>query len=76
VFVAFPKAEREDEGVLLSVVLDATAGASFLLVLDAGNLSELARARAPHHIPFSFHGRSQAHERAHAHARRQPRAVC
>jgi beta,beta-carotene 9',10'-dioxygenase len=56
VFVAHPEAEREDDGVLLSVVLDARAGTSFLLVLDAADLSELARAQAPHHIPFSFHG--------------------
>ncbi len=46
----------EDDGVLLSVVLDADAGTSFLLVLDARDLSELARAEAPHHIPFGFHG--------------------
>ncbi|TMM18584.1 MAG: carotenoid oxygenase family protein [Actinobacteria bacterium] len=56
VFVARPEAEREDDGVLLSVVLDAAAGASMLLVLDAADLSELARAQVPHHIPFSFHG--------------------
>jgi beta,beta-carotene 9',10'-dioxygenase len=56
VFVPRPQAEHEDDGVLLSVVLDARAGASFLLVLDAADLSELARAQAPHHIPFSFHG--------------------
>jgi carotenoid cleavage dioxygenase-like enzyme len=56
VFVARPEAEREDDGVLLSVVLDADAGSSFLLVLDAADLSELARAQAPHHIPFGFHG--------------------
>jgi beta,beta-carotene 9',10'-dioxygenase len=37
-------------------VLDAHAGASFLLILDAADLSELARAQAPHHIPFSCHG--------------------
>jgi beta,beta-carotene 9',10'-dioxygenase len=55
VFVPAPAATREDEGVLLSVVLDEAAG-SFLLVLDAGNLDELARARVPHHIPFGFHG--------------------
>ena len=29
---------------------------SFLLVLDAGSLEELARAEVPHHIPFGFHG--------------------
>jgi beta,beta-carotene 9',10'-dioxygenase len=56
VFVARPDAELEDDGVLLSVVLDAVAETSFLLVLDAADLRELARARVPHHIPFGFHG--------------------
>ncbi len=56
VFTERPGAEGEDDGVLLSVVLDAGAGSSFLLVLDAADLSELARAEVPHHIPFGFHG--------------------
>jgi len=56
VFVAAPGAEEENEGALLSVVLDAAAGTSYLLVLDAATLEERARARVPHHIPFSFHG--------------------
>ena len=56
VFVREPGAEAEDGGVVLSVVLDAAAGRSFLLVLDAGSFDELARAEAPHHIPFGFHG--------------------
>jgi carotenoid cleavage dioxygenase-like enzyme len=56
VFVREPGAPAEDGGVVLSVVLDATAGRSFLLVLDAGSFEELARAEAPHHIPFGFHG--------------------
>jgi carotenoid cleavage dioxygenase-like enzyme len=56
VFVPAPDAEREDDGVLLSLVLDAPAQSSFLLVLDAGDLSEVARARVPHAIPFGFHG--------------------
>jgi beta,beta-carotene 9',10'-dioxygenase len=56
VFVARPGAEHEDDGVLLSVVLDAEESRSFLLVLDAADLGELARAQAPHHIPFGFHG--------------------
>jgi carotenoid cleavage dioxygenase-like enzyme len=55
-FVARPDADAEDDGVLLSVVLDAAAGTSFMLVLDARDLTELARAEVPHHIPFSFHG--------------------
>jgi beta,beta-carotene 9',10'-dioxygenase len=56
VFVARPGADEEDDGVLLSVVLDSRKGSSYLLVLDASNLDELARAEAPHHIPFGFHG--------------------
>jgi beta,beta-carotene 9',10'-dioxygenase len=56
VFVRQPGTEAEDAGVVLSVVLDVNAGRSFLLVLDAGSFEELARAEAPHHIPFSFHG--------------------
>jgi carotenoid cleavage dioxygenase-like enzyme len=56
VFVPTPGGQREDDGVLLSVVLDPVAGTSFLLVLDAKGLGEIARARVPHHIPFGFHG--------------------
>ena len=56
VFVREPGTEAEDAGVVLSVVLDARAGRSFLLVLDAGSFEEVARAEAPHHIPFGFHG--------------------
>lgn len=56
VFVPRPGAEAEDDGVLLSVVLDTEAGASFLLVLDAHTFTEIARAQAPHHVPFGFHG--------------------
>ncbi len=60
VFVAAPDADAEDEGVLLSIVLDGARGNSFLLVLDAGSLDELARAEVPHHIPFGFHGQFAA----------------
>jgi beta,beta-carotene 9',10'-dioxygenase len=56
VFVATPEAADEDDGVILSVVLDAKKAASFLLILDASSFRELARAEVPHHIPFGFHG--------------------
>lgn len=56
IFVAEPGAEGEDEGVLLSVVLDGASESSFLLVLDAASLEQVAAAEVPHHIPFSFHG--------------------
>jgi carotenoid cleavage dioxygenase-like enzyme len=57
VFVPAPGARDEQDGVLLSVVLDARSGRSFLLVLHAPSLTELARAEVPHAIPFGFHGR-------------------
>jgi beta,beta-carotene 9',10'-dioxygenase len=56
VFVERPGADAEDDGVVLSVVLDTRAGRSFLLVLDAASFEEVARAEAPHHVPFGFHG--------------------
>ena len=56
VFVPEPAGAEEDAGVLLSVVLDGASARSFLLVLDAADLGELARAPVPHHIPFGFHG--------------------
>jgi beta,beta-carotene 9',10'-dioxygenase len=56
VFVSCPGERAEDDGVVLSVVLDANIGRSFLLVLEATSLEERGRAEVPHHIPFGFHG--------------------
>ncbi len=56
VYVAHPDAKNEDDGLLLTVVLDAKNDTSYLLILDARDLSEVAKARVPQHIPFGFHG--------------------
>ena len=56
VFVAAPDGSREDEGVLLSVVLSGSEGRSFLLVLDASDMKELGRAWVPGVVPHGFHG--------------------
>jgi len=56
VFVALPKGVKEDDGIILSVVLNAEKKNSFLLILDAKSFDEIARAEVPHHIPFGFHG--------------------
>lgn len=56
VFVAAKERSNEDEGVIISVVLDTHKATSFLLILNASNFRELARADVPHHIPFGFHG--------------------
>lgn len=58
IFVPNPDAndEREDDGIVLSVILDQKPKRSFLLVLDGITFKELARAYLPVHIPLSFHG--------------------
>ncbi len=56
VFIPSPNAQAEDDGVVLSVILDAQRGISFLLVLDAQKFIEIGRAEVPHHIPFGIHG--------------------
>jgi len=61
VVVPAPSAGREDDGVVLTVALDAAAQSSHLVVLDAADLTELATAQLPHPIPLGFHGRWLAH---------------
>ena len=56
VFVPRPGSTAEGDGVLLSLVLDARANRSFLVVLDATTLAEIARATLPHAVPYGFHG--------------------
>lgn len=56
IFVAAPGGEAEDDGVILSIVLDTRHDRSVLLVLDARSFEELARVEAPVRLPFAFHG--------------------
>ncbi|EJU04516.1 hypothetical protein DACRYDRAFT_114822 [Dacryopinax primogenitus] len=57
-FVSRPGSTEEDDGVLLTVVLDGVRRRSFLLVLDARTRGELARAEAPEGkwLSAGFHG--------------------
>jgi len=59
IFVADPKADEEDAGVLLSVVLDGHRvgeESSFLLCLDASSMKELGRAEVGGVVGLGFHG--------------------
>lgn len=56
IFVSDPKGEAEDDGVLLTVVLDGYAEKSYLLVLDAKTLTEVGRAEMQGPMSFGFHG--------------------
>lgn len=47
-------AEGEDDGVVLSLVVGADGG-SFLLVLDASSMEEIARAQLSAGLPYGFH---------------------
>ena len=44
----------EDDGVLLSIVLDSARATSFLLVLDAASLSVVAKSYLGTLVPLSF----------------------
>ncbi|KAE8355624.1 carotenoid oxygenase [Aspergillus coremiiformis] len=56
IFVPQPEGLAEDDGILLSVVLDGYTGKSYLLCLDAHNLKELGRAQVNGPVGFGFHG--------------------
>ena len=56
VFIAAPDSQKEDEGVLLTLVIDTLKEASFLLILDANNLEEISRIQTPEPILAGFHG--------------------
>lgn len=53
----------EDEGVLISVVMNSAKATSFLLILDAGSLQVLATADLERLVPLSFaHGSCRLRE--------------
>ncbi|KAF8451118.1 carotenoid oxygenase [Boletus edulis BED1] len=56
IFVPNPEGTAEDDGVLLTVVLDGFAEKSYLLVLDAKNMKEVGRASMECVVGFGFHG--------------------
>jgi carotenoid cleavage oxygenase len=58
VFVKAADGRGEDEGWVLSVVFDATRGASDLVILDATSFAgpPVATVHLPARVPFGFHG--------------------
>jgi len=62
VFVARPGGVDEDDGVVLSAVLDGPKAQSYVLVLDAKTMTELARVYNPAEfkVPYSVHGQFYA----------------
>ncbi|KAK2615497.1 hypothetical protein N8I77_002247 [Diaporthe amygdali] len=56
IFVQRPGGVKEDDGVLLSVVLDGFNKTSYLLCLDAWTMCEMGRAEMDFAVGFGFHG--------------------
>ncbi|KAH7080996.1 carotenoid oxygenase [Paraphoma chrysanthemicola] len=56
IFIADPDGKAEDDGVLLTVVLDGYVERSYLLVLNAKDLSEMGRAEMAGPMALGFHG--------------------
>lgn len=65
IFVADPDGTEEDDGVLLTVVLDGFQERSYLLVLRAKDLTELGRAEMSGPMSFGFHGAYKPGQRAY-----------
>ena len=56
VFVKAPDGKAEDDGVVLSCVINPTDQTTSLLVLDAKEFKELGRAVVEGVVPVDFHG--------------------
>lgn len=56
VFVPKTDSRLEDEGVLLSIVFDASTQSSLLVIIDALSMHLLAEIFLPLHLPFGLHG--------------------
>tara|TARA_B100000214_G_scaffold300496_1_gene230754 strand:+ start:2142 stop:3764 length:1623 start_codon:yes stop_codon:yes gene_type:complete len=57
IFVPKPKSSEEDDGVVLSIVLDGIKNASYILCLDAHTMNEISTTYLPVIIPFDVHGK-------------------
>ena len=56
VFIARPGAVKEDDGVLLTVVMDSERVLSSVVALSAQTMREIARAQLPVVMGYGFHG--------------------
>ena len=55
VFVPKPDGVAEDDGVVLSIVLNTKTNNSSLIILDGITFRLMAQVQLPHHIPFTTH---------------------
>ncbi|XP_071840434.1 carotenoid-cleaving dioxygenase, mitochondrial-like [Apostichopus japonicus] len=57
-FIERPNSTEEDDGIIMSTVINTAKQNSFLLILDAKSFEEIGRAEIPEdvHYPMTFHG--------------------
>jgi carotenoid cleavage dioxygenase-like enzyme len=55
-FQPSPYSKNDEDGILISIVLNAAENKSFLLFLDATTMNEIARATLPEPVVYGFHG--------------------
>ena len=55
-FIPAPESRHDADGLLMSIVLDTKQQRSFLLLLNADTLEEMARATVPEPVLYGFHG--------------------
>merc|ERR1712168_201858 len=56
IFVPAPDGKEEDDGVILSSILDGEKGVSYLGVFDASTMELPSTSYLPFHIPTTLHG--------------------
>lgn len=56
IYIPAADAKQEDDGYLSAVVYDADRDKSDIVVLNAKDLSDVARVKLSHHVPHGFHG--------------------
>ncbi|AFZ02791.1 carotenoid oxygenase family protein [Calothrix sp. PCC 6303] len=56
IFVPRPNATNEDDGWVLGLVYDSQHHRSDVVILDAKNLTVIAKLHLQHHIPYGLHG--------------------
>jgi len=56
-FVPYPQARGEDEGVLLFIAFNAETSCSSLMILDACDFKLQGEIFLPFHLPFGLHGK-------------------
>merc|ERR1740137_200204 len=57
IFVPAPGGAEEDDGVILSLILDGEKEVSYLGVFDASTMELLSTSYLPIHVPFTLHGK-------------------